>query len=212
MSIRVGIVEDNLVIRNNVVKYLGFDTIFSVNLVVGSIESLLHEYEIHQKLNIDILLLDIGLPGMNGLEAIPKILELDPHIDIIMLTTYEEEDKILKAICNGATSYLSKKSSLEEIAKAVKIVSEGGSYMSPSIAREIVTYLVSGRKSKASILTGRQREILEMMSQGKSYSVIAKSLFISLETVRSHIKRMYKTLQVNNKAEAISMYMKGQIG
>lgn len=212
MAIKTGIVEDNLVVRKNVVKYLGFDSAFSVNLVVGSIESLLHEYEVHQKLDIDVLLLDIGLPGMTGLEAIPKILQLAPDLDIIMLTTYEEEDKILKALCSGATSYLSKKSSLAEIAMAIKIVSDGGSYMSPSIAREIVTYFISGRKSKASILTNRQREIIEMLSQGKSYSMIAKTLFVSVETVRSHVKKMYRTLQVNNKTEAIALYLKGEIG
>ncbi len=208
----IGIVEDNIDIRKNVVKYLSYDQAFIVEHIYGSVESLLHEININSKLKLDALLLDIGLPGLSGLEGIPLIKEALPDVEIIMLTTYEEEDKILKALCTGATSYLSKKSSLSEIASAIKIVLNGGSYMSPSIAREIVQHLMGGRKSKATILTDRQKEIIEELANGSSYSIIAKKLFISVETVRSHVKKMYKTLQVNNKTEAIALYMKGQIG
>ncbi len=208
----IGIVEDNIDIRKNVMKYLGYDQAFKCEYVYGSVESLLHDLKKNSKLRLDALLLDIGLPGLSGLEGIPLIKEALPDVEIIMLTTYEEEDKILKALCSGATSYLSKKSSLSEIASAIKIVLNGGSYMSPSIAREIVQHLMGGRKSKATILTDRQKEILEELSNGSSYSTVAKKLFISVETVRSHVKKMYKTLQVNNKTEAISMYMSGQIG
>ena len=128
-----------------------------------------------------------------------------------MLTTYEEEDVILKALCSGACSYISKKANLEEIVDALRIVANGGSYMSPSIAREIVNHLMGGRISKATILTDRQREILERLVDGKSYQTIASELFVSVETIRSHIKKMYKVLQVNNKTEAITKYMKGYI-
>ena len=131
---------------------------------------------------------------------------------MVILTTYEEEDVILKALCSGACSYISKKASLPEIIDALRIVVNGGSYMSPSIAREIVNHLMEGRVSKATILTDRQKEILEMLVDGKSYGAISQQLFISVETVRSHIKKLYKVLQVNNKTEAITKYMKGHIG
>lgn len=92
-----------------------------------------------------------------------------PDIEIVMLTTYEEEDMILKALCAGACSYISKKARLEEIVDALRIVAAGGSYMSPSIAREIVNHLMGGRVSKATILSDRQKEILQKMIDGKSY-------------------------------------------
>lgn len=210
-KVKVSIIEDNKVIRDNVTKFIGFHEEFEVAAVHGTANSFLDSLIINPSFQTDILLLDIGLPGISGLEAIPLILEKMPELNIVMLTTYEEEDVILKALCSGACSYISKKASLEEIVEALRIVANGGSYMSPSIAREIVNHLMGGRVSKATILTDRQKEILEKMVDGKSYQTIANELFISTETVRSHIKKMYKVLHVNNKTEAITQYMKGFI-
>lgn len=210
-KVRVSIIEDNKVIRDNVTKFIGFHEEFHVLGVHGTANSFLDSLTINPSFQTDILVLDIGLPGISGLEAIPLILEKMPELNIVMLTTYEEEDVILKALCSGACSYISKKASLEEIIEALRIVAAGGSYMSPSIAREIVNHLMGGRVSKATILTDRQKEILERMVDGKSYQTIASELFISVETVRSHIKKMYKVLHVNNKTEAITQYMRGHI-
>ncbi|AEE52207.1 response regulator [Haliscomenobacter hydrossis] len=208
---KISIIEDNKVVRENVSKFVGFHEEFELCQVHGSVESFLHALNINPSIQSDILILDIGLPGLSGLEAIPLILEKLPHQDIIMLTTYEEEDVILKALCSGACSYISKKASLDEIVEALRIVANGGSYMSPSVAREIVNHLMGGRVSKASILSDRQKEILEKLVDGKSYATISTELFISVETVRSHVKKLYKVLQVNNKTEAITQYMKGYI-
>jgi CheY-like chemotaxis protein len=149
---RISIIEDNKVVRDNVSKFIGFHEEFELSMVYGSVESFLHALTINPTLQSDILLLDIGLPGLSGLEAIPLILEKMPQQDIIMLTTYEEEDVILRALCSGACSYISKKASLEEIVDALRIVANGGSYMSPSVAREIVNHLMGGRVSKAKVL------------------------------------------------------------
>ncbi len=208
--IRVSMIEDNKVIRDNVSKFISFHEEFEMKAVHGSAKTFLDALEIGG-VELDILLLDIGLPGISGLEAIPLILEKMPDLNIVMLTTYEEEDVIVKALCSGACSYISKKASLEEIVEALRIVAAGGSYMSPSIAREIVNHLMGGRISKATILTDRQREILEKLVDGKSYQTIAAELYVSIETVRSHVKKMYKVLHVNNKTEAITQYMKGYI-
>ncbi len=208
---RISIIEDNKVIRDNVSKFISFHEEFVLGNVCESADIFLNSLLINEPDQTHILILDIGLPGMSGIEAIPLIIEKIPSINIVMLTTYEEEDVILKAICAGACSYISKKASLEEIVDALRIVTNGGSYMSPSIAREIVNHLMGGRISKATILTERQKEILQKMVDGKSYQAIAADLFISVETVRSHIKKMYRVLQVNNKTEAITQYMKGQI-
>lgn len=207
----IAIIEDHKVIRNNVSKYIGLQDDLAVNIEATSVEDFFNQLPKFRDNPPQVLLLDIGLPGMTGLEGIPIILEKLPDLDIIMLTTYEEESKILKALCSGASSYLSKKSSLEEIIKTIRIVLGGGSYMSPSIAREIVNHLMGGRVSKAEMLTPRQREIIELLVDGNSYQEISSLLFISYETVRSHVKKLYKALHVNNKAGAIAKYLKGEI-
>ena len=210
-KVKISIIEDNKVIRDNVSKFIGFHEEFELGFIYESANRFLDSFIISEPGQIHILLLDIGLPGISGLDAIPLILEKTPDINIVMLTTYEEEDVILKALCAGACSYISKKASLEDIVDALRIVANGGSYMSPSIAREIVNHLMGGRVSKATILTDRQKAILEKLVDGKSYQNISAELFISVETVRSHIKKMYKVLHVNNKTEAITQYMKGYI-
>ena len=207
----IHIVEDNKVIRDSVCKFISFHEEFEMGEIAISADAFLPK-TIQQPTEItQILLLDIGLPGTSGIEAIPLILDKYPDLNIVMLTTYEEEDLILKALCSGACSYISKKATLEDIVEALRIVAKGGSYMSPSIAREIVNHLMGGRVSKATILSDRQKEILERLVDGKSYHTIAAELFISVETVRTHVKKMYKVLHVNNKTEAITQYMLGYI-
>ncbi len=207
----IHIVEDNKVIRESVSKFISFHEEFSMGEIAVSADSFLSSTIPVQDETIHILLLDIGLPGTSGIDAIPLILDKYPELNIVMLTTYEEEDLILKALCSGACSYISKKARLEDIVEALRIVAKGGSYMSPSIAREIVNHLMGGRVSKATILSDRQKEILERLVDGKSYQNIAAELFISVETVRTHVKKMYKVLNVNNKTEAITQYMLGYI-
>jgi len=208
--IYIDIIEDHRIIRDNLVRNFEFQPDFLLNTVAASVEEYLVQTEDSNKRS-DVILLDIGLPGMSGLEAIPLLKTKYPAMDIIMLTTYEEEDIIVKALCTGACSYISKKASLQEIGDAIRIVHAGGSYMSPSIAREIVTYLMGGRVSKATILTERQREILQRMVDGKSYTAIAEELFISPETVKTHIKKLYHVLHVHSKSEAITLYLRGKI-
>ncbi|MBL0084022.1 MAG: response regulator transcription factor [Saprospiraceae bacterium] len=205
------IVEDNKVIRDSVSKFISFHEEFEMGEIAISADAFLLKTIQHPTEITQILLLDIGLPGTSGIDAIPLILDKYPDLNIVMLTTYEEEDLILKALCSGACSYISKKATLEDIVEALRIVAKGGSYMSPSIAREIVNHLMGGRVSKATILSDRQKEILERLVDGKSYHTIAAELFISVETVRTHVKKMYKVLHVNNKTEAITQYMLGYI-
>lgn len=208
---RIVMIEDDLVMRTSVVDFVGMHEEFESIVAFNSAEEFFEHTNSQPTFSADIMLLDIGLPGRSGLESIIDIKEKLPTLDIIMLTTYEEEDVILKALCLGACSYLSKSTSLTQIIDCIRIVSKGGSYMSPSIAREIVQYLMGGQVSKATILTSRQREILQLLSEGKSNRIISEELFISYETVRSHVKNIYEVLQVNNKASAIAKYLKGEI-
>ena len=147
-----------------------------------------------------ILLLDIQLPGKTGVESLPFIKKLKPALDVIILTTFEETDMIFKALSAGACSYVSKRISLTKIKEAIDVVAAGGSYMSPAIARKIANFYAP-KPSK--ILTERQQEIVNGIVNGKSYKMIAADLFISLDTVRSHIKNIYNTLEINSKAELI---------
>lgn len=205
------VIEDDTTIRRNVEKYLSLEDDIGKTQAFGSVESFINAYDKQQD-KFDILLLDIGLPGMSGLQALPLLKEKYPDLDIIMLTAFEDEATVVKALCSGAVAYVSKKSSLEEIVDAIFIVKKGGSYMSPVIAREILNYMVRGEvKPSPSLLSSRQTEIVECLVDGKSYSQIAKELDVSIETIRTHIKKMYKTIHVNNKVEAVAKYLRGEI-
>lgn len=212
-KISVAIIEDNKVIKRNVTKYIEYTDDMEVAHHSTSVESFLHFLDINTQAKYDILLLDIGLPGMSGLEGIPLITKELPDLDIIMLTTFEEEQKVIKALCTGAVAYISKKSSLANIIDGIRIVHQGGSYMSPSIARSISNFLLRGRgeKETPTILTPRQSEIIKELANGCTYGEIAELLSVSENTIKSHIKKLYKVLQVNNKAEAIAKFLKGDI-
>jgi len=206
MEINIAFIEDDSTLRSNLATYFDLLSEFNVLFTEVDVESGLRT--IKQYPEIDILILDIGLPGMNGIEGIQHFKAIMPDLEIAMLTSYEDEDKILKALCAGASSYISKKSMLQEIADALMVVKQGGSFMSPLIAREIVQYFSKGQTTKKKdILTTRQTEIMNLMMEGLTYSGIAKQINVSTETVKSHIKKIYTSLHVNNKAEAIARYL-----
>ncbi len=200
-DIKLAIIEDDALVQESLCAF--FDVISHTEcvLVAASIESFLKDLQSLKK-KPDIILLDINLLGMSGIEGIPLIKHELPHVDVIMLTTFEDTDSIFKALCAGACSYLSKKTTLKKIQEAVEIVFDGGSYMSPSIARKIANHYAP-KNTKSELLTSRQKEIVTGIVDGKSYKMIADDLFISLDTVRSHIKNIYKTLEINSKAELI---------
>lgn len=199
--INLAIIEDDLVVQESLNDF--FEALPNIEclLISPSVESFLKALPELNK-TPDILLLDINLLGMSGIDGIPLLLNEMPKIDIIMLTTFEDNDSIFKALCAGACSYLSKKTPLKKIREAVEVVYDGGSYMSPSIARKIVNKYAP-KRNQSSSLTPRQKEIVNEIVAGKSYKMIAEDLFVSLDTVRSHIKNIYKALEINSKAELI---------
>jgi len=197
--INLAIIEDDLIIQESLVEFFGMQENITTVLVAGSVESFFEKIKNCEK-TPNILLLDINLPGLSGLEGLPLIKKELPELDVMMLTTFEETDKIFEALSCGACSYLSKRVSLQKILEAVKIVDSGGSYMSPAIARKIANYYAPKKKQ---LLTERQLEIVQGIVEGKSYKMIATDLFVSIDTIRSHIKNIYKTLEINCKAELI---------
>ncbi len=208
-NIFLGIVEDDPWIAKNLESF--FESCEGLEVIVNtnSMEQFLDE--LPQQASINMALIDIGLPGMSGIEGIPKIQELREDIDIVILSAHEEKDKIFTALCKGAVAYLSKRSELQQIHDALRIVREGGSYMSPDIARKVVDHFVVKKPPQAEQLTPRQKEIVEGLVNGLSYKMIAQELNISVETVRDHIKKTYRKLQVNSKGELIRKRLDGEI-
>lgn len=208
--IKVGIIEDDSVINESlcmsIKQFPNMELVFNA----FSIEQAFEIIDENSFKGINVLLLDIGLPGMDGLTAITHLRVKMSEADIIMLTTYEETEKIFLALSSGACSYVSKKTSLKLIMEAIFTVYRGGSYMSPSIARKIAQHFLNGTKKEtvveSSQLTKRQVEILDALSNGLSYKLIAAKLEISIDTVRTHIKKIYRALEVNSKVEAINKF------
>ena len=200
-SIELAIIEDDPIIQESLRSYFGAQLHINITMALNSVEDFLETID---KASVvpTILLLDINLPGVSGVDGLPSIKNACPELDIIMLTTFEETDIIFKALSNGACSYVSKRVSLDKISEAVSTVSEGGSYMSPTIARKIANHYMPKKQSKR-LLTERQMDVVNGIVSGKSYKMIAADLFVSIDTVRSHIKNIYKVLEINSKGELI---------
>jgi len=208
-KLNIAIIEDVEDIRTNLKEYLeGMEDVESV-LAVDSMEAFFAQGNI--KHPPDVVLNDIGLPGMNGIEGIKMIRTLFPDTDIIMLTVFSDSDKIFQSICAGATGYALKGTPMPEIYKAIMEIKAGGSYMSPSIARKVMNYFIPEKKYKTEGLTPKEKQIVEALTEGLSYKLIADKLSMSMDTVRFHIKNIYRKLHVNSKAEVISKAYRGEI-
>ena len=196
-TIRVVIIEDDDIIRNGYAFLIGKETGFHVVNTYASFETAIKSIEVDDP---EVILLDIELPGINGIDALPKLKRVLPSTYILILTVYDSEKLIFEALANGASGYLTKNSSASKIVESIREVREGGGPMSINIARLVIK---SFQRNQDSPLSKRETQILELVGNGKSRSQIAKDLFIDLETVRSHIKNIYMKLDVNSRADAL---------
>lgn len=208
--IHVAIIEDDQVIRDGIQEYLNNQSDLICDTAKETVESFL---AVLNNENIpDVILMDIGLPGMSGISGIKIIKERYPDINILMFTVYLDSHKIFQSLCAGASGYLLKNIPFSEIKSAIEIVQSGGSFMSPQIARKVIDHFQEGRKKAVkSPLTKKEKEIVLGLVDGLSYKMIAEKGFISLETVRTHIKNIYKKLHVHCKAEVIRKSLSGEI-
>lgn len=208
--IKLAIIEDQPLVIDTLIQFLSSQEGIQVVHTSNSVESFLDTYK--TKGPINLILLDIGLPGgMSGIEGIRFIRPELPDADIIMLTAHDDNERIFEALRAGAVAYIKKTSNLTEIREALMTVYNGGSYMSPAIARKIVTFFGPKFVDPEHALTPRQEEIVQGLVDGLSYKLIADKLDISVETVRDHIKKIYKKLNVNSKGEVIKKKMDGEI-
>ena len=195
--IRVVIIEDDETIRNGFTYLINESQKYKVVSSYSSIERALTHLVGDKP---QVILLDIELPGMKGIDALPKIKSMLPSTHILMLTVYDNEDNVFNALTKGASGYLTKNDSTEKIMDAIQEVMDGGAPMSMNIAKIVIK---SFHKNQNSPLTKRETEILEQIANGKSRSKIAKEMFIDLETVKSHIKHIYVKLNVHSREDAI---------
>ena len=210
-NIHLAIVEDDILIKESLESYLSENKSIKITFIANSVEDFLKAIDVIQKPKIDVILLDIGLPGISGLKGIRPIKEKLPKANIIMLTTYEEDEKIFKALCAGAVSYISKRTPLTKIEEAILTIYRGGSYMSPSIARKVINYFAPTQSKEESKLTLRQEQIVQGIVDGLSYKLIAERYMISIDTVRDHIKKIYLILNIHSKGELIKKMQKSPL-
>lgn len=208
-KLALAIIEDVEDIRNGLKEYFMNHLIFKTVKTYESMEDALAEIE--RGFIPDIVLSDIGLPGMDGISGIKKINSLAPSCDIIMLTVFMDSDKIFNALCAGATGYLLKGTPMAEIEKAIMEINRGGGYMSPSIARKVVEHFKTPVKKEESQLTDKEKAVIDGLLDGLSYKLIASRLDIPIDTVRFRIKSIYKKLHVNSKGEILSKALRGEI-
>ena len=209
--IHVAIIEDDHVIREGIQDYLNTQSDLACPIAKDSVEKYMAILDPeHQP---DVILMDIGLPGMSGISGIKLIKEKYPDINIIMLTVYNDSNRIFQSLCAGASGYLLKNIPFSEILEAIRVVHQGGSSMSPQIARKVIEHFHEDRTRHRpeSPLTSREKEIVLGLVDGLSYKMIADRTSISLETVRTHIKNIYKKLHVHCKAEVIRKSLNGEI-
>lgn len=199
MNTRIVLIEDDRTIREGIAYLLSNEEGFFVANQYSSVEEARITLESDQP---DVILLDIELPGTNGVTAIPIIRKLVPQAQIIMLTVYEKEETVFRSLMNGAAGYLTKSSSPSKIIESIKEVMDGGGPMSAGIARLVIR---SFQRNDKTPLTKRETEVLEGIANGKSRSKIAQEFYIDLETVKTHIKNIYFKLNVNSKEEALKV-------
>ena len=210
MNIKVAIFDDNRSLREGLFQLINGSEGFQC---VGAFANCDHIIKNLKESKPDVVLMDIEMPGLSGIEAVKVLKENFPEIKVLMETIFEDNDKIFGAVCNGAEGYILKNTPPALILSAIKEIYEGGAPMTPSVASKVLKMVKKSQSSSTEsfALTEREKEILKSLVEGMSYKMIAATYFISIDTVSGHIKNIYKKLQVHSKSEAVAKAIKGKI-
>lgn len=200
MAVRILIYEDNTTLRESLSSLVASHQIFNL---IGAFSHVLNVIPETTELKPDVILMDIDMPGMTGIQAVRKIRKQNREVAILMLTVFDDNTYVFEALQAGASGYLLKKHIAVKLFDAIQDVLQGGAPMSPSIARMVIQSMQQPI-TKDYQLTAREKEILSALSQGNSYKLIAAQFEISIDTVRTHIKKIYEKLQVHSQTEAVS--------
>ena len=204
MPIKVSIVEDLAEVREGLAELVCSDKELLMMENFDNAESAIEKLPV---LEPDIVVMDINLPGMSGIECIKIIKEKCPGTQFMMFTVYETDEKVLQALQAGATGYLLKRTEPKRILESIKELNQGGSPMSSNIARKLVNIFLNEKvKTKKEILSDRENEVLQLLADGLLYKEIADRLHIAHGTVRQHIHNIYEKLHVQNRTEAVNKY------
>jgi DNA-binding NarL/FixJ family response regulator len=199
--VTIQIYEDNAALRHGLEELLSLSDEF---VVTGSFDNCLQAESATRANPPDIILMDIDMPGMSGIEAVKKIRVFNQKVHILMLTVFDDNTHILDAICAGASGYILKKNVSEKLVPAIREVLAEGASLSPSVAKMIISSMQQTPVRHNYNFTKRELEILNLLCKGNSYKMIASELNIAFETVRSYIKKLYEKLQVHSATEAVS--------
>jgi DNA-binding NarL/FixJ family response regulator len=210
MKTSILIYEDNLDLCEALVQLINTSDNY---VCAGAFQNCLEVLNDLQTLKPQVILMDIDMPGRNGIEAVQLIREVDKDVRIIMLTVFDDNQNVIAAICAGASGYLLKKYCFEKLFTSIAESLSGGAPLSANIARMVLDHLVQNNYSAIEKydLTIREKEILNDLVKGLSYKMIAGSLNISFETVKSHIRNIYEKLHVHNQSEAVAKALKNRI-
>ncbi len=207
MAITVSIVEDNDQFRGTLARVLGRAEGFQCLGQHGTAEAALEAIPTEKP---NVVLMDINLPGMNGVECVRRLKQLVPETQVMMLTVYEDTENIFNALAAGASGYMLKRTPRAELLDAIREVHRGGSPMTTHIARKVVQSFQRSASSAQSTedLSPREKEVLDCLAQGFLYKEIAEKLGISYETVHTYIRRIYEKLQVRTRTEAVAKFLR----
>ena len=212
MGLRICIFDDNKNIRESITMLL--DTVPGFE-VVGSFSHVLDCIDDIRDSKPDVVLMDIEMPGMNGIEATKLVKENFPEVHILIQTVFYEDEYIFNAICAGASGYILKSTTPAGYLEAITEVKAGGSPMTPGIARKVLqlfkTNLQPVIPAKDYSLTNQEKKVLQLLVAGKSYKLIAADLFVSVDTVKSHVRNIYSKLHVHSGTEAVSLAIRNKI-
>jgi DNA-binding NarL/FixJ family response regulator len=205
--ISVSIVDDEKKLCGSIAAFLNGSAGFRCVSIYGSAEAALLHLSADRP---DVVLMDINMGGMNGIECVKRLKALAPQIQILMLTVYDDAEQIFKALAAGATGYLLKRHDPDELLEAIREICAGGSPMSNSIARKVVaSFQKANEVSQAqNLLTDREQAVLDCLAQGLAYKQIGDELGISINTIRTHLRHIYEKLHVQSRTEAVAKYLR----